>query len=158
MFFAWANSQELEGTLTKSLNSYGIPALFLVGIILESTPQFISPVVALATGILAGMNIYLAILVTVLGSIIGSLVGFFLGERYMLSAVELMVPKKDMNKLDYLMNKYGKIIIPITAITPLPYFPIFFGAMKMSWRNFIIYGMVPRAIGILAWGIFIYLI
>jgi len=71
----------------------------------------------------------------------------------MFEAVDALSPKKSTKKLTYLTNKYGKIVIPIAAVSPLPYLPVVLGTMNLSKRNFIIYGLVPRALGIIAYGI-----
>jgi len=135
------------------INNYGAPALFAVSIFLDLIPQMISPIVALAAGLIAGINIYYAILATILGSALGSIIEFAKGKKYMYEAVDVLNTKKSTNRLTRLTNKYGKIIIPIAAISPLPYLPVALGAINLSKRNFIIFGLIPRALGIAAYGI-----
>jgi len=134
------------------IDNYGAPALFAIAIFLDLIPQVISPIIALGAGLLAGINIYYAILATILGSAIGSTLGFTIGKKYMFDAVDILTTKKSTNRLTRLTNKYGKIIIPIAAISPLPYLPVALGAINFSKRNFIIFGLIPRALGIAAYG------
>lgn len=48
--------------------------------------------------------------------------------------------------------KKRKIIVPIAAISPLPYLPVLLGAMNFSKQNFIIYGLIPRALSFIIFG------
>tara|TARA_Y100000310_G_C20515630_1_gene731039 strand:+ start:433 stop:984 length:552 start_codon:yes stop_codon:yes gene_type:complete len=147
----------LDKELTGVVESYGPPALFLTSFFLDFIPQIISPILVLGAGIFAGINIHLAIISTIAGSTIGSLIAFFLGKKYMFRAVDILASKKKVNRMTLLVNKYGKIIVPLTAISPLPYLPVVLGAINMSKRNFIIYGLVARALSLTIWGYGIYL-
>jgi len=140
------------------INTYGAPALLIISISLDLIPQIISPIVALGAGIVAGINPYLAIIATVLGSLIGSTLGFFLGKKYMFDAVDVLTTKKTTDRLTYLTNKYGRIIVPIAAISPLPYVPVALGAINFSKRNFIIFGLIPRSVGLIGYGLLFSLI
>ena len=148
-----ANTQSINQETSNLINNYGTPALFFISILLDLIPQIVSPLISLGAGLLAGMNIYNAISATILGSTIGSILGFMIGKRYMLDVIDILSSRKSMNKMTHLTNKYGKIIIPIAAISPLPYLPIALGAINLSKRNFIIFGLIPRALGIIAYGI-----
>jgi len=154
MVYGIMNIEAIDGTASSTINNYGIPALFIVSVFLDIVPQIISPIFALGAGIIAGINIYYAILATILGSTLGAIIGFVIGKKYMFEAVDILSSKKSINKLTYLTNKYGKIVIPIAAISPLPYLPVAIGAMNLSRRNFVIYGLIPRALGIIAYGAF----
>jgi len=150
--YTFTNLATINQETSSLINTYGSPALLAVSFFLDLIPQVISPVAALAVGILAGINLYYAIIATALGSAIGSIIGFTIGKKYMFDAVDIMTSKKSVNKLTHLTNKYGKIIIPIAAISPLPYLPVVLGAINFSKRNFIIFGLIPRAIAIAAYG------
>jgi len=152
ILYGITNLGPISEEATTLINNYGTPALFAISIFLDLIPQIISPIVVLVAGLIAGMNIYLAIIATILGSAIGSTIGFTIGKKYMFHAVEILTTKKSTNKLTHLTNKYGKIIVPIAAISPLPYLPVALGAMNFSKRNFIIFGLIPRAISIAAYG------
>jgi uncharacterized membrane protein YdjX (TVP38/TMEM64 family) len=147
----------LSDKVSVQLQTYGAPALFFITLILDLIPQIISPVVAMITAIVIGMNIYLAIIATILGSTIGSFIGFMLGKKYMFDAVNAMASKKSIDRLTDLTNKYGKIIVPLAAISPIPYLPVLLGAINLSKKNFIIYGLIPRTIGIILFGYITYL-
>ena len=145
------NSMNQEASILVSV--YGISALFGISLFLDLVPQFLSPIIILGAGLLAGINIYYAILATVLGSTIGSAIGFSFGKVYMFDALDALSSKKSVKTLTRLTNKYGKIIVPLAAISPLPYLPVALGAMNFSKKNFIIFGLIPRALSITAYGI-----
>lgn len=153
MIYAFVNKASLSENFSNQILLYGTPALFFISMILELIPQVISPVFVLGAGILTGINPYYAIVATVVGSALGSILGFVLGKKYMYNAVDILASKKQTEKLTGLTNKYGKIIIPIAAISPLPYLSVVIGTLNFSERNFVIYGMIPRAIGIIGYGL-----
>ncbi len=143
------NSQALHQQFSYQIQTYGIPSLFILSFSLDLIPQVISPIVTLAAGILAGINIYYAIAATILGSTMGSILGFVLGKKYMCKAVYLTIPKSTRKKVTHLTNKYGKIIVLLAAVSPLPYLPVLLGAMNLTKKNFLFYGLIPRATGII---------
>ena len=151
--YAFINRVSLNENFSYQILAYGTPALFYISIILDLIPQVLSPVIVLGTGIVAGLNPYLAIIATVLGSALGSILGFVLGKQYMYGAVDILTSKKATERLTHLTNKYGKIIVPLAAISPLPYLPVVLGAINFSKRNFIFFGLIPRAVSIVGYGL-----
>ena len=77
LFYGITNVVSISEEASILINNYGASALFLVSIFLDLIPQVISPIIILGVGLLAGINIYYAILATVLGSIIGSSLDIF---------------------------------------------------------------------------------
>jgi len=153
IMYAFFNREILAQNFSYQILAYGTPALLFISIILDLIPQAISPIFALGVGIAAGINVYFAIGATVLGSTIGSILGFFFGKKYMYNAVDILASKKDTEKLTDLTNRYGKIIVPLAAISPVPYIPVGLGAINFSKRNFLFYGIIPRAIAIIIYGL-----
>lgn len=152
IFYTLINYETLEQEFSSQVQNYGIPSLFTLSLLLDLIPQLISPIVILATAIVAGVNIHYAIIITILGSATGSLIGFTLGKKYMYTAVNILTSEKAARRLTNLTNKYGKIVVPIAAISPLPYLPVLLGAMNFSQKNFLIYGLLPRAISFIVFG------
>jgi membrane protein YqaA with SNARE-associated domain len=70
----------------------------------------------------------------------------------MFELVGVTASKEKVKRMTHLVNKYGKIVIPITAFSPLPYLPALIGVMNFSFRNFLIYGVIPRFASILFFG------
>ena len=152
VIYGLVNLPSLDEEVSFLIYDYGALALFAISILLDLTPQLISPIIALSTGIIAGINVHYAIIATVLGSTLGSAIGFILGKKYMFNAVDILVSEESVKKLTSLTNKYGKVVVPLAAISPLPYLPVFLGAMNFSKKNFIIYGIIPRIFSIITVG------
>ena len=143
-----ANTIFSEESSSPLIQIYGVPALFLISAFLDLIPQYISPIVALVTAIASGINVYYATIATILGSTIGATIGYTIGKKYLHNAIGILSSKKSSKKLTELTNDYGKIIIPLAAVSPIPYLPVAIGAMQFSKRNFIIYGLIPRALSL----------
>lgn len=152
IIYSFTNLLFLDEEISSLIYNYGVIALFLISILLDLIPQLISQIIALSTGILAGINIHYAIIATILDSTLCSLIGFVLGKRYMFNAVNIIVSEKSAKTLTNLTNKYGKIIVPIVAFSPLPYLPVLLCAMNFSKRNFLIYGLISRTISLIVFG------
>lgn len=149
--YSITNTALLQEETSSLIQDYGILALFLISIFLDLIPQYVSPIIILATAIIADINIYYATTAIILGSAIGSIIGYTIGKKYLHNTVNILSSKKSTKKLTHLINKYGKAIILLTAISPIPYLPVLIGAIQFSKRNFIIYGLIPRALGIIAY-------
>ena len=158
MIYGLMNPKFLDEEISLFVFNYGVIGLFVVSAILDLIPQLISPIIALGVGIIAGMNIYYAIIATIFGSVIGSVIGFAIGKKYMFDAVNILASKKSTIRLTNLTNKYGKIIVLLAAISPIPYFPVFLGAINFSKSNFLIYGILPRTLSIILAGYIIKII
>ena len=148
LIYSIANITILKQESSSLIKTYGIPALFIISILLDLIPQYLSPVVILGAAILTDLNIYYTTTAIILGSAIGSIIGYTIGKKYLHNAVDLLTTKKSTEKLTELTNDYGKIIIPLAAVSPVPYLPIVIGAIQFSKRNFIIYGLIPRALSL----------
>ena len=151
-------NQDIINNQSYQIQTYGIYGIFIASFLLDLIPQFASPVIILTAAIFANINITTAVLITILGSTTGSILGFVIGKKYMCKAVNLTISQTTAQKISHLTNKYGKIIVPITAISPLPYLPILLGAMNFSKQNFIIYGLIPRALSFIIYGHFLQVI
>jgi len=145
-----------EAELTDAAISLGALGIFFIIFILEVIPQLMSPFIIMIALISSGFNIHVTMFSILLGSIIGSIWGFNLGKKYGLNLVCAMLEQKSLNKLFLFLNRYGYLFILVSALTPLPYFPIFFGALNISKKEFIRYGVIPRSLGLLSLGYAIY--
>jgi len=143
---------EIEDTFSRTLIIYGPWAIFFLAFILDFIPVFISPIVILLTGIFLGINVHVAVFSAVLGSMFGSIVGYTLGRVFMNKAIYYLAPGNRPDKLTRMVNRYGKVVIPLAAISPLPYMAVVIGAVNVSTRNFLLYGLIPRAAGLALYG------
>ena len=110
--------------------------------------------------ILAGFSPHGLILTVALGSFIGSLGGFYIGYLYSNDIADLVISQKNRQKhtkrIRHYIDRYGKIITAVIAITPVPYFPVVFGTIKLKPKDFIIYGAVVRSCSYVLYGYLVY--
>jgi len=160
MFFVYSivYFNDLKESFTSMSNENWF-VLFLVSAFLEGFPQLFSPAVILTSIILAKSSPHLIILSVTLGSYIGSMAGFLIGYHYTEKALEYFVDTKKLKaskKTRHFLNKYGNLGLTIIAVTPIPYFPIVFGTMKMNKMDFMIFGAIPKALSYVAYGYFLW--
>lgn len=139
--------------IVEKITKYGLPSLFTISLLLDMIPQILSPLITLSLAIIAGIKVQLAVPTVILGSTIGASISYTIGKKYMFLAVSTITKDKKAKQLTHLINKYGKIIVPIAALSPLPYLPVVIGSMNMNKKNFIIYGLIPRAISFIVYGL-----
>jgi undecaprenyl-diphosphatase len=136
----------------RGIITYGYIGLFFLTIFFEFIPQLISPFFSLIVGIIVGLNADFVILLTILGSAIGSILGFLFGRKWGKSSLYAFLNSEKITKSINFWKKYGKFYVFLSAISPLPYWPIVFGAFDMNKREFILFGMIPRILGLLIVG------
>lgn len=146
------NRAVFENLLAEGIQQYGYYALFAVNFLLEFVPQVIAPALALASSIAGGLNVHLAILVGVFASFLGSVSGYEIGLENGFELLEDIVKKRNVNKVVNFMNNYGKYAVLAAALSPLPYVPMIIGALNMNRKNFALFGLIPRAIGLIVVG------
>lgn len=149
-------SEFFKAVVFSILYDYGFFALFIINFFLEFIPQLITPIGTLVPALAFGLNPHFSILVVILGSFFGSSLGYLVGVNTGFDFLRNIISQKKINKLVYFMNKYGKLAVFIAAISPLPYIPMVIGALNMNKKNFILYGLIPRALGLITFGYGIY--
>ena len=147
----------LKGKISAEVEAYGLIGLFFTSAFMEIIPQIFNPIFALVVSIASGINVHLAILLTCLGSVIGSVIGFKIGAKYGINFIASMFDDFSLRRIDNFIEKYGKLCVTIAALTPLPYFPIVFGAFKLSKHDFFVYGIIPRILGFIFVGYAVHL-
>lgn len=149
LIFSLVNFQLLNNKITTSVQSYGIGFLFFITGFIEFFPMFFSPTLPLIVMISAGFSVFLSTLIVCLASIMGSILGFEVGRQYGFQYVCVLFNPNQWIKVNYFLKKYGKIFMTLAALTPLPYFPIIFGALEIPKKDFLLFGVVPRVIGLI---------
>jgi membrane protein YqaA with SNARE-associated domain len=144
------NVGEIENSVLRySLNPAGI--IFLTGF-LDSFPNFVSSFFVMISAISAGLNLHFVIFYAILGSLLGSVFGFFIGKRYLFNVVKIFFKKKNIDKTIEGINRYGRAFLLLAAIFPLPYLPMVFGAFGFRWKEFILWGIIPRVLAFVVYG------
>lgn len=156
--FLIANYKQVNDFAIGDIEYYGLWALFAVTFLFEFFPQFISPDYSLIFSIALGINVYSAVIVTIIASSIGSWLAFIIGYNHGFRFVAQFFSEKKLTKMIGFWRKYGKwfVLASGTIPLPVPYIPLIFGALKMKKKDFILWGIIPRAIGFIATGIVAY--
>jgi len=150
--FSLLNYQDIKQGITQSVQTYGFISLFLITAFLEFIPQFLNPIVVVWAGILSGLHASFVIFVAIIASSFGSIMGFGIGRKYGFKYVCILFKRETFENVINFWIKYGKAFVFISALTPVPYIPIVFGALKMSWRDFLVYGLIPRMFNFIIFG------
>jgi len=146
------NKTSFEVKTLTSVQEYGFLALFVINFFLEFIPQLITPIFTYLPALLLGMNPYWSILTIILGSFCGSFAGYSLGRKFGFDIIEDFFGEKKCKGVVSFMDKYGRFAVFFAAITPFPYVPMIVGSLKLSRRNFIFFGMIPRALALIVFG------
>lgn len=143
-FFKYAVTQQIFG--------YGFVGMFVGGAFLDFVPQLLNPFLVILVGIASGINVHAAVIMVSLGSAAASVFGFELGNAYGPRFIAPLFNRTTMPKILEFWQKHGNIIVLISALTPVPYVPLVFGALKMKRRDLWIYGIIPRVLSFIVVG------
>ncbi|GIU68549.1 MAG: hypothetical protein KatS3mg001_399 [Candidatus Pacearchaeota archaeon] len=146
----------IKAYFNKNLEKHGAVFIFLYGLLVELIPNYLSPHVSIIASKLIGINFLISTLFLISGSTLGSLIGFFIGKEYGIKLSSKIYSKNKIKKIRKAINKKGKMIILLAAISPIPYLPIVFGSLHLSLKNFFVFGILPRILGILAFSLIVY--
>lgn len=94
------------------------------------------------------IGISIIILVATLSSVFGAFLGYGIGYYGGIPVLERFVSDNNINRLNFLIEKYGSAGVFIAAISPIPYKALAWiaGAGKMDLRLFAIAGIFGRGI------------
>lgn len=94
------------------------------------------------------IGISMIVLVATLSSVFGAFLGYGIGYYGGIPVLERFVSDSNINRLNFLIEKYGSAGVFIAAISPIPYKALAWiaGAGKMDLRLFAIAGIFGRGI------------
>jgi len=147
---------EIETLLGSNLQNYGGAILFLLGLFIELIPNYLSPHLGIINAYALNLNLDTTLAFLLLGSVTGSLLGFELGNIYGVKLADNFVSREKIKKIEKALNSKGRWGVLMAALSPIPYFPIVLGSIKLSWKNFVIFGVIPRSIGIVLMALIIF--
>ena len=150
------NYNQINAGVMKGVGQYGFMGLSVIIIILEIIPSMLNPVLATWTAILSGYSLWPVLLVSVISSMFGSIIGFYLGKKYGIRYICFLIEEKTYDKVTRFWKKYGKLFVFISSFTPLPYIPLVFGSLRMNWKDFILWGVIPRILNFVVFGYLFY--
>lgn len=140
----------ITSLLSNEVAASGLVMALLLTFVLELLPQYVSPDVLFISGAVVGLSLFWLLIMVCIGSVLASLLGFELGRVYGGSIARRVVNAATIVGIERRMNTYGKWVVTAGALLPLPYVPLLFGALHMTRRNFILYGIIPRVVGFFA--------
>lgn len=150
------NSHKLIEEVEVNIYLYGWIGLFVASFILELIPQLFDPGYGVFVAIAAGMSIFNSTVIIILGSLLGGYLSYEIGRKYGSKFIFPLFNPKTFTKTVIFFNKYGRYLLFLGALTPLPYFPIIFGALGLSRRNFLFFGLLPRVCSFIFFGLAIH--
>ncbi len=131
-------------------DGFGLLGLYLVSAT-EASFQKIPPDVLVIPMVIEAnsvIGISIIVLVATLSSVFGAFLGYGIGYYGGIPVLERFVSDSNINRLNFLIEKYGSAGVFIAAISPIPYKALAWiaGAGKMDLRLFAIAGIFGRGI------------
>lgn len=151
------NQEQLIEVIDEYILIYGLPAVFLLCMLTDAFDQPIGPEVPAGFAAGFGLNPLYVLIFAISGSLLSSMFHFYLGRKYFAERVKESCSKEEHKNLCRLFGKYGKFVLLLGALTPVPYVASIWsaGAFKVKTWEFFVLGPLARAlrIGIVALGI-----
>ncbi len=138
--------QDAVNFIENILNTYGYYSITIFAALMEGIPQLLSTDILILMGEISDLRLIYTLIAIIIGSTIGSLISFYLGRKFGRKLALIFIKKKKFKEVTDYIDKKGKYALPLISITPLPFFPVIFGVMKMSYHDFILYGLTTRAL------------
>jgi membrane protein YqaA with SNARE-associated domain len=117
----WAYHDQIKGWATLFVETYGMPALFILTWIADTTFQPIPPDVFVFGSTFGGANVLLASVIAGVASSCGGVTGYYIGRCVGPKRFRKLFGDKLMRKGREIFDKYGIYAIGVAALTPLPY-------------------------------------
>ncbi len=136
--------ESIEKEISFYLGNFSYLALFLVSFILEFFPSYIAPQLLSFNAYFLGLPLIYVIAALYAGSVFGSWLGFEVGRIYKNRLLCHLFEKKDILSIEKKVNLWGKWFVFLSAISPLPYVPMIFGASGLKRSTMFYFGIIPR--------------
>jgi len=146
--FVLISYSTFKAEILSAVRTYGYGAIFLASFLLDLLFQPFAPDVAMIGGILSSLNIYFVLLCVMLGSWIASTFGYLIGRIYGKVGLKKVYGERKYNKWKAQYAKYGKRILLLAALTPIPYTPFCWisGMFKLPKIEFFVYAILARTL------------
>lgn len=150
--------EQLKNWIGDEVAIYGILIIFFLSFILEIIPQYIGPHMLIVEAKILAIPLLKIFTIVIIGSLIGSFVGFEIGRKFGKRIIKKYSSKENYKKIKDKTKKYGKWVMAIAGISPIPYLPIVFGSLGIKRKEFFYFGIIPRFIGYLLFSLLMYLV
>jgi membrane protein YqaA with SNARE-associated domain len=145
-FLIFKNIEFIKDKIGYLILLFGYPAVLVLAGLADALEQPIGPEVPGVLAILFGLNPFIVLLLAFLGSTVGSLTSLYVGKRFLTSRIVSFCSTKEHLNLCKMFHKYGRVILTVAAISPLPYVTTCWlsGAFQMHLKDFFLFGIFPR--------------
>lgn len=148
--FILLNIDYFDSVVREAVLKYGLIAIFFFCGAAEMLEQPIGPEVIASIGVLFGLDIFIVFIVAVLGSLVGSFASYQIGKNFLRDSISNSCSVGKYGKYCKFFSKWGNLSLLVASLTPIPY--VFFlwlaGAFNMKLKNFLVFGVLPRALRI----------
>lgn len=138
----------IESELYNLIFVYGYLAIFSVSFVVDILAQPIGPELPLIAAKTIGLDMILTSLLIIIGSTLASFFSYKIGKIF----YPRLCRDKKCEKYFSLYKRYGKYGLLVASLGPVPYVPFcwFSGAFGLPIKQFIYFGILPRAIRIIS--------
>lgn len=144
---------QMKEFVTKELVIYGFITMGVLSFLFELLPQYITPHLLLIQASILELPMLKSLVVVIVCSLLGSALGFEIGKHYGKKIIRKIYEKKFFS-IERGIKKHERWILAVAAVSPIPYIPLIFGSIGVTRMNFIIYGLIIRAIGLVVFSLF----
>jgi membrane protein YqaA with SNARE-associated domain len=148
LFAIWIfkNANIIKEDVRLMILLFGYPAVLILSALADALEQPLGPEIPAILAILFGLNPLIVLGLAFLGSSVGSLTSLYVGKRFLTHRIGSFCSTKSHISLCKLFQKYGRIVLTVAAISPLPYVTTCWlsGAFQMKLKDFILFGIFPR--------------
>jgi len=159
VIYSFYHSEDLKNFVKQFVESYGYMAVFIISYLSDIVMQPIAPDLPIFIGIMLSLNPISVVVIAIVASFLATVTGYYLGLKF---GSQGFVRFYGQEKYSSIRNKYDKykFIIPLAAISPIPYVPICWisGILRMDKYKFIIYSILPRSVRLIVVGAISYYI
>lgn len=140
------NHEEIRGKLDQEIQAYGTIGLIVAGFVIDVSGGPIGPEVAVASGLLAGLNIAHVVIMTFIGSTIGTFFNYGVGFFVFGYGTEQAFSHRKFERWRRIFLKHRRITMMLGALTPVPYevVCILSGAFRVKLWEYMVFTVGAR--------------
>ena len=138
-----------ESHIEYVVHEYGYGGIFALSFITDLLVQPIGPDIPLIIGLLVGLNPIVVLIAVLLGSYTTMVIAYYIGKAIGGAGIERLVGHHTYQKIQNSPH-YGKWILFLGALTPIPYIPYLAGMWHLSLREVFLYVALPRTVRFIA--------
>jgi membrane protein YqaA with SNARE-associated domain len=143
----------LEKNINPLIQNYGIFGIISLSFFVDLLVQPIGPDLILIVGVFSNFNPYILLISVLIGSYLAIIASYYIGKHIGSAGIEKIVGHKMFKKIENSPH-YGKWILFLGAISPIPYVPYLAGVWKLNLKEVIIIILIPRTIRfIIVWSL-----